>query len=668
VALTPADETARKAPASKTSPSTAEPPREPLGIAGGQLVGWAVIGIINVAVIIVRAFNTEVPFGIRSTQALYDLGHHLGLGVVSYAVVSAWKALGPRRRWWAWFALTCAAVLASTLLLPKDVDGLALRLEVFTKAVPWLALLLVLGGLTVPLAIAFGQVLDRDRWRWLAIAIATCAQVLNHLVLLGDYPGIHFLTAWCAAGLIGAAVSGLVRPSRLRGRSRTLAFLAVAVAAGAAYVLPPSQSVWRELFRNSGSVVTPFVARLYPAGTGASTYLSSRSPWFLPRDHLAEVPPTGAYSPPKQPLVLLLFVDALRAELVEDEKHRAALPELHSLANDALLFTQTRAPATSTITSFISIFTGKYYSSLYFTNPDGKGYFPYEDATPRLAHLLDAADVRTINMPALWGLGEYYGVGVGFDEELRPGRDYERANKVATAIIKRLEEGVDGSTLLYTHFVDPHAPYNLAGKKGTPYERYVREVRMVDLAIGRIRRYLATSGLDERTILIVSGDHGESFREHGVRYHANTAYEEVVRVPLIIQAPNIPPRRVGAPVSLMDLSPTILDLFDLPTPGYSMGESLAPYLSGGERKLERPIVVDASKRIRVMVFPSGIKVIENINQHTVEIYDLSRDPGEKRNLIDELGAEGRSYVGAMRTFFDAHQLRRPGYTPPTRAF
>ena len=57
MALTPADETARKAPASKTSPSTAEPPREPLGIAGGQLVGWAVIGIINVAVIIVRAFN-----------------------------------------------------------------------------------------------------------------------------------------------------------------------------------------------------------------------------------------------------------------------------------------------------------------------------------------------------------------------------------------------------------------------------------------------------------------------------------------------------------------------------------------------------------------------------------------------------------------------------------
>jgi hypothetical protein len=118
----------------------------------------------------------------------------------------------------------------------------------------------------------------------------------------------------------------------------------------------------------------------------------------------------------------------------------------------------------------------------------------------------------------------------------------------------------------------------------------------------------------------------------------------------------------------MDLSPTILDLFDLPTPGYSMGESLAPYLAGGDRKLERPIVVDASKRIRAMVFPNGIKVIENINRHTIEIYDLRRDPGEKRNLIDELGSEGRSYVGAMRTFFDAHQLRRPGYTPPTRAF
>ncbi|MDH3202270.1 MAG: hypothetical protein OEM15_15370 [Myxococcales bacterium] len=99
-----------------------------------------------------------------------------------------------------------------------------------------------------------------------------------------------------------------------------------------------------------------------------------------------------------------------------------------------------------------------------------------------------------------------------------------------------------------------------------------------------------------------------------------------------------------------------------------MGESLAPYLAGGHREFERPIVVDTSKRIRPMVFPSGIKVIENINRHTIEFYDLNRDPSEKRNLIDELGPESRSHVAAMRSFFGAHRLRRSGYTPPTRAF
>jgi hypothetical protein len=652
-----------------TSAGETERTREPLGVAGGQLVGWAAVGVINLLVIAVRAFNTDVPLGIRAAHALYDLGHHVGLGVVSYLAIYAWNVLGPRRQRWAWLALAGTTVLVSALLLPEDVDGLALRLEAFATWVPWLGFLLVLGGSGVPLAIAFGRLLDRDRWRWLAVAIAVSAQLLNHLVLLNDYPGIHFFTAWCAAGLLGAAASGLTRPSWPLGRRRVVVFVALAVAVSAAYVVRPTQSVWRELFRNSGSVVAPFIARVYPTGDDASTpHPFVDSPWFQPRHHMDEVAPTGAYSAPEQPLILLLFVDALRTELVLDERHRAALPELHALADEALLFTLARAPATSTVTSFISIFTGKYYSSLYFTNPDKRGYFPSEDTTPRLAQLLDAADVHTINMLGLWGLGASDGVGAGFDEELRAGRDYEHADKVASAIIERLKEGVDGPTLLFTHFADPHAPYNLAGSAGTPYQRYIREAQLVDRAIGRIREYLTESGLNDRTILIVSGDHGESFGEHGVSYHATTAYEEVLQVPLIIRGPNIQPRRVGDPVSLMDLGPTILDMFDLPTPGYAMGQSLAPYLAGGQRELERPIAVDASKRIRAMVFPSGIKVIENINRGTVEIYDLSQDPAEKRNLIDELGPEGRSYVAAMRSFFYAHRLPRPGYVPPTRAF
>jgi arylsulfatase A-like enzyme len=83
--------------------------------------------------------------------------------------------------------------------------------------------------------------------------------------------------------------------------------------------------------------------------------------------------------------------------------------------------------------------------------------------------------------------------------------------------------------------------------------RYVSEVELVDSSIGRLRRELERRKLGERLYLIVTADHGEAFLEHGRYYHARTMYEEMIRVPLLLEGPGVEPRRVDRSVSLLDL-------------------------------------------------------------------------------------------------------------------
>jgi arylsulfatase A-like enzyme len=166
-------------------------------------------------------------------------------------------------------------------------------------------------------------------------------------------------------------------------------------------------------------------------------------------------------------------------------------------------------------------------------------------------------------------------------------------------------------------------------------------------------------GLRDRTVLIVSSDHGEGFGEHGLYFHNKSLYEVMVHVPLLVQLPERKARTVHAHVSMMDIGPTVLDLFGVPTPGYFMAESLVPLLAGENPPADRPILMEKPTEF-ALLFPDGVKVMLKTRPVSEEIYDLSNDPDEENDLRDQLGAEGDRRVALARAYVAAHRTQAQG--------
>lgn len=235
---------------------------------------------------------------------------------------------------------------------------------------------------------------------------------------------------------------------------------------------------------------------------------------------------------------------------------------------------------------------------------------------------------------------------------------------------------------LYVHCFAPHAPYAppepfrglflqgrqtrdealVAGQPPRPDEKtgmfrrlneedlayltglYDGHVAFGDACVGRIRQCLQDLGLARDTALIVTADHGEEFMEHGGFDHGRTLYEEVLHVPLVMEAPGRTARRKVVPevVRLLDVAPTIMDLVGLPMPKSMQGRSLLP-------ALERPLPAEPSvaelglgprqegrwqvpAQLRVAVRMGDAKVVRGPDGHW-EYYALSDDPRESHNLV-----------------------------------
>jgi arylsulfatase A-like enzyme len=225
---------------------------------------------------------------------------------------------------------------------------------------------------------------------------------------------------------------------------------------------------------------------------------------------------------------------------------------------------------------------------------------------------------------------------------------------VMPKVKKRLEGGTDGPLFLYMHWMDAHSPYDLAGTEGTPKEAYLREVAVLDERLGELVAWLDEKNLKDRTTIIITADHGESFGDHGTWEHGKTVYEELLRVPMWIISPGEKPRTVDTPVSTIDLGATVLDLFGRPTPGHFMGQSLLPLAFGKAKKVDHPIAAEAGHKLRAFYSTKNLKVIFDRARKTTEVYDLGADPKETKNIADTPAA--KSHISRARRFFKAHQV------------
>ena len=182
-------------------------------------------------------------------------------------------------------------------------------------------------------------------------------------------------------------------------------------------------------------------------------------------------------------------------------------------------------------------------------------------------------------------------------------------------------------------------------------ELYDAGIRQLDSELGRLLMALSGPAYRERTLLIITSDHGEEFGDHGRVDHFLTQYQEVLRVPLMMRGPAITPgQRIDTPVSLVDLVPTVLSMTGQPALQNSDGLDLTPLFRGADDRnfLERTQYGEAGGGITYEaivapgIFPiyssarrGPFKLVHESKTNHTSLYNLDSDPTEQRDISAE---------------------------------
>jgi len=388
---------------------------------------------------------------------------------------------------------------------------------------------------------------------------------------------------------------------------------------------------------------------------------------------------TGCAEPPAN--LLIISVDTLRSDHTSAYGYgRETTPRLARLVEQGVRFEVAYAPTASTGPSHATLFTGRY--------PVGHGVVKNGLVLPEqhetlAAHLLESG-YQTAGIVSSFVLDPRFGLARGFehydarfiDSATRTNQIWEghqverfdrRASETTDTAVRFLRDQRDPKRpfFLFVHYFDPHAPYAPPQTHARRFDSpgkddrhsrtigdYDSEVAYTDLEIGRLLDELDGLELADRTLVVVTADHGEGLGDHGFSQHALYLYEEAVRVPLILRFPGAieAGSTLAGPVEFIDIVPTVLDLLGLERFGVGLpGRTLAPALRGDERlDPSHPVFlqrrpyrngsVDVDEgRVQVggpkfAIRRGRWKFIAGRNRER-ELYDLQTDPGESHNLI-----------------------------------
>ncbi len=267
------------------------------------------------------------------------------------------------------------------------------------------------------------------------------------------------------------------------------------------------------------------------------------------------------------PNVVLYVVDSLRADrLGLYGAGTGRSPFLDELARGSRVFERAYAAASWTKPSVATLLTGLWP----LTHRMGARYYTdsLPASVPTLQSRLRARGYATAQFSANPFTGTVSNLDRGFDQTLVPSAfaaSGTAGGKILTGalndrILPWLDAHARDTFFLYVQSMEPHEPRAPTPPGVDPRGAYDDEVAASDREIQRLYERLAKLGLLDRTLLIVTSDHGEALGEHGQWGHGMSVHEEEVRVPLIVHWPGIVrPERVAEPVSLIDLVPTILE-------------------------------------------------------------------------------------------------------------
>jgi arylsulfatase A-like enzyme/Tfp pilus assembly protein PilF len=371
--------------------------------------------------------------------------------------------------------------------------------------------------------------------------------------------------------------------------------------------------------------------------------------------------------------VLLVTIDTLRADALGSYGGRAATPNLDRLAAHGARFAFAHAHAVVTLVSHASLLTGRYPYEHGIR--DNTGY-RLDPGQATAATLLKAQGFSTGAFVGGFPLDHRFGLTAGFDAyddrmTTTSSADATDRERPADVVVKSALEWIasrPGKWFAWVHVYDPHEPYQppAAFAARFPSDPYLGEVSWTDAALGPLFDRLAAE--PRPTLVVVTGDHGESLGEHGERTHSLFAYEATLHVPLIVaeRAPGQgeSPLRgavIDTPVRHVDVLPTILASAGAPAASGLPGVSLLDVIQAG-RGMERPSYFEAMSAAvtRGWAPLRGVLVGREkfIDLPIVEMYDLAADPKEATNVIQARPDRARVLTETLKQF---------NLAPPARA-
>ncbi len=318
--------------------------------------------------------------------------------------------------------------------------------------------------------------------------------------------------------------------------------------------------------------------------------------------------------------LLLITLDTLRADHLGAYGYEAPTsPAIDELARGATLFTDVTCSMPTTLPSHVTIFTGLTPAQHGIT---ANGMVANRELTS-VFELLGERGARTAAVVSARVLGEEYLAGLGIGEHFLDDGGTNGVYQVAADAVTRraiawLSEHGEESFALWLHYFDSHEPYTPPAEVAARFTRgyrgplgnalatdwlvalndetapelsardrrhvadlYDAEIAFLDAQLDRLFRFLKDRGLWHKTLVVVTGDHGQALGERGFWGHGERLLEPVIKVPLLVKLPaQERAATVRAAVQTLDILPTITAYFGLETPPQSGGRSLLPALLG----------------------------------------------------------------------------------------
>lgn len=376
--------------------------------------------------------------------------------------------------------------------------------------------------------------------------------------------------------------------------------------------------------------------------------------------------------------VVLITIDTVRADHIGAYGYeRPTSPHIDRVAREGTLFRNAWAHAPSTRYSIPAILTGRYPLSVDY-DTSIQGWPGLDPKNTTIAEIMAARGMTTGAILNYWYFDEARKMNQGFAEydntnqrlhksvgskgpaQTKGSSSKEQTDKALQFVAKNKQQRF----FLWVHYYDPHFKYERHA--GTPsfgdsrVDLYDHEIRFTDHHIGRLLDRLRQLGVYERTAVVITGDHGEGFGEHGIDLHGYHLYAAQTKVPLIIRVPGISPSEVTMPASHVDILPTLANLVGAEPTTQMMGHSLVramtdPSARDKDRYVFQQLSYEGNHELRGAA-SSRCHVIYNVSPETSwELYRIDSDPLETRDIIDSPGA-CRGARSALEAWYDQSEI------------